>query len=37
MDVGSIGGFGNYLRLATFSPEVLLYQAEVDIGRSLHL
>jgi hypothetical protein len=31
VDVGPIGGFGDYLRLATFPPEILLHQAEIDI------
>jgi len=31
MDVGATGSFGHYLCMATFSPEIILYQAKVDI------
>jgi hypothetical protein len=31
MDIGSISGFGDHLRLAAFSPAFVLHQAKVDI------
>ena len=31
MDVGSIGRFRHYLRVAIVSSEIFLHQAEVDI------
>jgi hypothetical protein len=31
MDIGSVGRFGHYLRVATLSPEIFLHQTEVDI------
>ena len=36
MDFGPIGGLGHYLRVATFSPEIFLHQAEVDIDRDAY-
>lgn len=32
MDVSSVGDFGHHLHMATFSSQVFLHQAEVDIG-----
>ena len=36
MDVDSTGGSGHYLRVATFSSQVLLHQTEVDIERVVY-
>ena len=36
MDIGAIGHSGHYLRVAAFSPEVFLHQAEVDIDESAY-
>jgi hypothetical protein len=32
VDINTAGGFRHYLRVAAFSSQVLLHQAEVDLG-----